>query len=107
MKRGDILIAVLSGDYGKPRPAVLVQSQDLFDTESLVLCPLTSEPGMAASFRLLIQPSEANGLQHASAVMTEKLTAVPRRRCRDRIGALTESELRALDASLMFVLGLT
>ena len=106
MKRGDILIAVLSGDYGKPRPVVLVQNEALFDTESLIVCPMTTEVGMGGPFRLLVQPSEINGLQDASAIMTEKLTAVPRRRCRERIGRLTDNEIQALNAGMMFVLGL-
>jgi mRNA interferase MazF len=29
VKRGDVVVCTLAGDYGKPRPAVVVQS-DLF-----------------------------------------------------------------------------
>lgn len=106
MKRGDLLIVVLSGDYGKPRPAVLVQSEALFEAESLLICPLTSDVSTAGPFRMALSPTTENGLTSSSVVMTDKVTAVPRRRCRERIGQLTASELQELDSSLMFVLGL-
>lgn len=43
LKRGDIVICVLSGDCGKPCPAVVVQS-DLFNSShaSVTVCPITS-----------------------------------------------------------------
>ena len=106
MRRGDLLIAVLSGDYGKPRPAVLVQSEDLFETESLLVCPLTSEIETAGPFRPLIEPTAENGLTSPSIIMTEKVTAVPRRRCREHIGRLAPDQIKMLDTSLMYVLGL-
>ena len=106
MKRGQLLIAVLSGDYGKPRPAVLVQSQALFEAESLLVCPLTSEIETACLFRPLIAPTPLNGLKAPSVIMTEKITAIPRRRCRERIGELTPEQIADLDSALMFVLGL-
>lgn len=63
MKRGDIVLAVARGDYGKPRPAVVVQS-DLFNSThaSLIVCLLTSELVDAPLFRLTIPPSPTNGL---------------------------------------------
>jgi len=106
MKRGDLVITVLSGDYGKPRPAVLVQSEALFDVESLLLCPLTTDATTAGPFRLLVMPTPENGLSAPSVIMTDKITAVPRRRCRDRIGRLSDEQLQQLDAGLMLVLGL-
>ena len=44
MRRGDVVLVVLPGDYGKPRPAITVQS-DLLNTEdpaSYLVCPLTT-----------------------------------------------------------------
>ncbi len=106
MNQGDIVIAVLSGDYGKPRPTVLVQSHALLDSESLLLCPLTSDVSTAGPFRLEIQATSDNGLQQASVAMTDKITAVPRRRCREVVGRLAEAEVKAIDAGLIFVFGL-
>jgi mRNA interferase MazF len=106
MNRGQLLIAVLSGDLGKPRPAVLVQGGALFEAESLLICPMTSDVGTASRFRPLIEPTAQNGLREPSVIMTDKVTAVPRRRCRERIGELTPEQIADLDTALMFVLGL-
>ena len=63
MKRGDIVIAVTPGDYGKPRPAAVVQS-DIFNPThaSITLCPITSHLVDAPLFRLSLQPTTENGL---------------------------------------------
>ncbi len=37
MRRGDIVIVAFSGDFGKPRPAVIVQSDYLNDTHATIL----------------------------------------------------------------------
>ncbi|WP_216638485.1 type II toxin-antitoxin system PemK/MazF family toxin [Endozoicomonas arenosclerae] len=43
MKRGDVVTVVIKGDYGKPRPAHILQS-DLFDQHpSVTVLPITSE----------------------------------------------------------------
>ena len=64
MKRGDIVLAVAQGDYGKPRPAVIVQS-DLFNPThaSLLVCLLTTDLIHAPLFRLPIAATPANGLR--------------------------------------------
>jgi mRNA interferase MazF len=107
MKRGDIVLAVARGDYGKPRPAVVVQS-DLFNAThaSLLVCLLTSELVDAPLFRLTVQPSLDNGLQETSQVMVDKLLALPRGRLRERIGALEDEAMLALNRSLALILGL-
>jgi len=59
MKRGDIVTVALPGDYGKPRPAVIVQSDDLTEagSASMVLCPITSHLQDVETFRLTLNPS--------------------------------------------------
>ena len=44
MIRGDVVTVAAAGDYGKPRPAVIVQS-DAFPPNhaSVVICQMTSE----------------------------------------------------------------
>ncbi len=107
MKRGDIVLAVARGDYGKPRPAVIVQS-DLFNAthSSLLVCLLSSELIDAPLFRLTIAPSPVNGLLEVSQIMTDKLLALPRERIRARIGAADDETLLALNRALALMLGL-
>lgn len=107
MKRGDIVLAVASGDYGKPRPAVVVQS-DLFNEThaSLVVCLMTSDLHDAPLFRITVHPSEKNGLQVLSQIMVDKIMALRRDRVRAHIGALDDETILRLNRSLMLFLGL-
>ena len=52
-----------TGDYGKPRPALIVQSELFAEMPSVVICPLTTTlRNDADQFRLEVEPSERNGL---------------------------------------------
>jgi len=67
VQRGDIVLVVASGDYGKPRPAVIVQSDLFNDTHaSLTICPVTSSLVEVPLFRVPLKPSRANGLARQS-----------------------------------------
>ena len=101
MKRGDIVIAVTPGDYGKPRPAAVVQS-DLFNPThaSITLCPITSHLVDAPLFRIDLPPTKGNGLEVPSQIMVDKITTVRRDRLRQPIGHLTLAEMDVLIRSL-------
>jgi mRNA interferase MazF len=44
MRRGDLVTVAATGDYGKPRPAVIVQTDALPKNHAcVVICQLTSE----------------------------------------------------------------
>ena len=107
MKRGDIRLVALQGDYGKPRPAVIIQS-DLFNTEhtSIVICPITSDLRDTPLFRVTIEPSTQNGLRKLSQIMLDKPHTVKRERLGERIGRLNKETLLRLDRSLMVFLNL-
>lgn len=107
MKRGDIVLAVFRGEYGKSRPAVAVQS-DLFNAThaSVRVCLLTTEVIDAPLFRLTLSPSPANGLREVSQIMVDKLLALPRDRICKRIGAADDEMLLRLNRALAFILGL-
>jgi mRNA interferase MazF len=106
MKRGDLVIVAVAGDYGKPRPAVVVQTNLVNDTHaSIVVCPVTSHLQEAELFRLTITPSPDNGLQKPSQIMVDKIVAVRRDKIRERIGCLNEELMIRLNRSLAFWLG--
>jgi mRNA interferase MazF len=78
MRRGDV-VTVATGDYGKPRPAVIVQTDALpAEHASVVVCQMTSELSEAPEFRVTIEPTEKNGLRTRSQVMTDKPVTVRR-----------------------------
>lgn len=107
MRRGDVIVAAVAGDYGKPRPAVVVRSDALEpDQESVVICPITSTVAEPTVLRLTLDPAVSNGLRVRSQVMADKPMTVRRSRVGHTVGRLTESEMRRLDRLLVFVLGL-
>ena len=102
MRRGDVVVCAAPGDYGKPRPAVVVQS-DLFNPThaSVVICPITTHTVEAALFRLPVGPNRRNGLRTESQIMADKLMAVKRERIGDRIGRLSAREMARVSRALL------
>ncbi|MBV8795834.1 MAG: type II toxin-antitoxin system PemK/MazF family toxin [Hyphomicrobiales bacterium] len=106
MKRGDLVTVSAPGNYGKPRPAVIVQSDWLIATESVLVALVTSALVNAPLYRLTIEPNETNGLKAPSQVMIDKIVAIPREKCGKVVGRLNESERIALDHMLAVVVGI-
>ena len=106
MKRGDIVAVIVPGAYGKPRPALVIQS-DLFNTHpSLTILPLTSDLRDAPLFRLRIEPSQKNGLRVTSEVMVDKITTVPHDKVRDVFGHLEDESMREVERLLALWVGI-
>jgi mRNA interferase MazF len=102
MSRGDLVIVAAPGDYGKPRPAVIVQSNALPEGHaSIVICQMTSEL-VEADFRVTIEPGPETGLQVRSQVMADKPVTVRR----ERIGRLAAADIARLNVALALVMGL-
>jgi mRNA interferase MazF len=107
MKRGDVVIVAAAGDYGKPRPAVIVQTDALPQTHpSRVICQMTSDTVDAPDFRITIDPTNRNGLQVRSRVVADKPVTVRRGRIGQLIGRLDQGDIRRLNVVLAFVMGL-
>lgn len=103
-QRGDLVTVSLQGDYGKPRPALVIQSDLLADLESVVLCPVTSDLRNAA-FRVTVEPNPANGLRTLSQVMVDKLSTLPRTKISEPFGRLDEERMKTVDRALLLVVG--
>jgi mRNA interferase MazF len=107
MRRGSVVVVAASGDYGKPRPAVVVQTNAFPDSHrSVVVCQLTSELSEAPDFRITVEPGETNGLRVRSQIMADKPVTIRRERVGKVLGSLSVEEMRRLNAALAFVLGL-
>ena len=107
MRRGDVVIVAAAGDYGKPRPAVVVQTNAFPETHpSVVICQMTSDVVDAPDFRVTIEPNEENGLRTRSQVMADKPVTVRRERIGQWVGHLTDADIGRLNIALAFVMGL-
>lgn len=107
MNRGELwTVSGGPGIAGKPRPALLVQADDYRDTASVAICPLTTNKTEAPGLREPIAPTRANGLRQPSQVMVDKITALPRSRLGQRVGALSSDDLARVDRALLVFLGL-
>lgn len=106
MRRAEIWTVSGGADYsGKPRPAVIVQD-DHFDTDSVTLCPFTTDPAEAPLFRLAIEPDQGNGLDMPSRIMVDKVTTVRRSRLGMKIGVLEDASVLRLNRALVVFLGI-
>ena len=107
MKRGDVVTVAASGDYGKPRPAVIVQTDALpAEHASVIVCQMTSDTAEAPDFRVTIEPTEKNGLRTRSQIMADKPVTIRRERVGRKIGSLDDKDVARLNVVLAFVMGL-
>jgi mRNA interferase MazF len=94
------------GSYaGKPRPAVIVQDDRIDTTESITICPITTDPSDAPLFRLALSPSEENGLRSESRIMVDKISTVAKAKLGIRIGRLAQEDIVRLNRAMVVFLG--
>ena len=106
MRRGDVVTMAVAGDYGKPRPALIIQS-DLFNEThpSVTIVPLTSTIVDAPLFRITIDPSRENGLARVSQIMVDKILTLPRGKLGKPIGRVDDDLMLRVSRALSVWLG--
>lgn len=107
MRRGDVVLVAMPGDFGKPRPALVVQN-DIFndDHATITLVLITSELHDEAPVRLAIDPSPGNGLRVRSQIMIDKLVTHPRHKLGRTIGRVDDATMQQVDVALALWLDL-
>ena len=107
MRRGDVVTVALPGDFGKPRPAVVIQP-DLFANHTTVtVLPVTSTVTAASPlFRLRLVPSADNGLHASSDVMVDRTMSVRPNRIGETIGRLDDADMVRINRALALFLGI-
>ncbi|OGA06095.1 MAG: growth inhibitor PemK [Betaproteobacteria bacterium RIFCSPLOWO2_02_64_14] len=106
MRRGDLVTVAAPGDYGKPRPALVVQSELFDELPSVTVCLVTSTLRDAPIFRITVDPSSANGLQRVSQIQVDKIMTVARERVGEVIGRLDDATLLKVNRSLAVFVGI-
>ena len=106
MKRGDFVTVALQGDFGKPRPALVVQA-DPFDAHATVTVLLVSSTLIDAPlFRITVQPDEANGLRKPSQIMVDKAMTVRRDKLGTPFGTANDEVMLEVSRCLAVFLGI-
>jgi mRNA interferase MazF len=106
VKRGDLVTIAIGGDYGKPRPALVIQSDAFSALPSVTLLRLTSEIHAEHLVRVTVQPTPENGLRALSQVMIDKALTVPSERIGTVIGHMDDVLMRTVGRALAAFLGL-
>lgn len=106
MRRAEIwTVSGGPGYAGKPRPAVILQD-DRFDTDSVTLCPFTTDATDAPLFRLVVEATPTTGLGATSRLMVDKITTVRRAKLGERIGQLDDADILRLNRAVVTFLGI-
>jgi mRNA interferase MazF len=95
----------LSGDYGKPRPALVVQSDFFSAHPSVTILPVTSDLREAPLFSIAVEPTTENNLKKISQVMVDKIQTVPCEKVGPVFGRLNDMEMLSVNRALALWLG--
>jgi mRNA interferase MazF len=105
VRRGDLVPVAMSGDFGKPRPALVIQSDQFDATATITVLLLSGTPVDAPLIRLDVEPSPANGLHKPSQIMVDKAMTVKRDKLGEPFGRLDDTTMVAVTRSLALFLG--
>ena len=106
MRRGDLVTIAMQGDFGKPRPALVIQADQFSEHASATVLPITSTLVPAPLLRVTIQPSAENGLQKPSQVMVDKAMTVKRDKVGPALGRIDADALVEIERCLAVFLGI-
>lgn len=106
MKRGDLVTLAMQGDFGKPRPALVIQSDLFQEHPSVTVLLVTSTLVSAPLLRVTLQPSAENGLHNPSQVMVDKAMTVKRDTLSPPFGRIDANTLVDVERRLAVFFGL-
>jgi len=93
-------------NFGKPRPALVIQSDQFGEHSSVTVLPITSTLVDAPLLRVTVQPSLDNGLQKPSQVMVDKVVTVRRDKLGAVFGRIGADTLLEVERCLVLFLGI-
>ena len=106
MMRGDFVTIAMQGDFGKPRPALVIQSDQFNEHATVTVLPVTSMLVAAPLLRITVQPSPGSGLQKLSQVMVDKAMTVKRDKVGQSFGRIDADAMIEVERCLAVFLGI-
>ena len=104
--RGDFVTIAVQGDFGKPRPALVIQADQFGEHTSVTVLPVTSTLVAAPLLRITVQPNVENGLQKPSQVMLDKTMTVKRDKIGQALGRIDVDAMVEVERCLAVFLGI-
>ena len=104
--RGDFVTIAMQGDFGKPRPALVIQADQFDEHATVTLLLVTSALVAAPLLRITVQPNAGNGLQKPSQVMIDKAMTVKRDKVGQSIGRIDADSMVQVERSLAVFFGI-
>lgn len=104
--RGAFVTISMQGDFGKPRPALVIQADQFSEHTSVTVLPVTSTLVAAPLLRITIEPSVENGLQKPSQVMIDKALSVKRDKLGEAFGHIDTDTMVQVERCLAVFLGI-
>ena len=104
--RGDLVTVAMRGDFGKPRPALVIQADQFNEHATVTVLPVTSTLVAAPLLRITVQPSAENGLQQPSQVMVDKSMTVRRDKLGQAFGRIDVDVMVEVERCLAVFLGI-
>ncbi len=105
MRRGDFVTVAMQGDFGKPRPALVIQSDQFNEHTTVTVLPVTSTLVAAPLLRVTVQPTPESGLQKPSQVMVDKAMTMKRDKVGPAFGRIDADVLVEIERCLAVFLG--
>jgi len=106
MIRGDFVTIAMQGDFGKPRPALVIQADPFSEHASVTVLPVTGTLIVAPLLRVTVQPGAESGLRKTSQVMVDKAMTVMRDKVGPAIGHIDAPALAEVERCLAVFLGI-
>lgn len=105
MRRGELVTVALQGEHGKPRPALVIQSDRFPDTATTTVLLVTSTLVDAPLIRLTVEPLPENGLRATSQIMIDKAMTVRTDKLGGAFGQINDTAMLGVNRALALFLG--
>ncbi|WP_430911084.1 type II toxin-antitoxin system PemK/MazF family toxin [Methylobacterium sp. sgz302541] len=105
MRRGDLVTVAMAGDFGKPRPALVIQSDRFAGTATVTVLLISGTLIDAPLIRVTVQPAPGNGFRKPSQIMVDKAMTVRREKLGAPFGRLDDAAMVTVNRALALLFG--
>jgi mRNA interferase MazF len=104
--RGELVTVALTGDFAKPRPALVIQANPFDEHATVTVLLISSTLVEAPLLRVSLVPDVGNGLRKKSQVMIDKAMTIKREKIGPAFGKIDPATQVEVDRCLAVFLGI-